>query len=398
MKHFCVSVLQTDKNGNQLKKIFYLPTILIYILFTPIVKADNFDSLVTKGINQIYNIKFEEAEETFRKLMADFPEHPSGRFFLAMIDWWRILLDIDIESYDEIFFLKLEDVIYQCDEILKKEPNNFDALFFKGGAIGFRGRLRSLRDSWIKAADDGREALPLVQRAYRIDSTRADIQLGFGIYNYYAGVIPERYPLIKPLMIFFPSGNKIKGIEQLNDVANNGQYAKHEARYFLMTLYFDYENNPYQAEQYAQLLVNDFPDNPTFQRWWGRIAVRRGNTNLSDEIFRNALEKSREGLPGYNKRLEREAAYYIGLNHFNRNQQDSAMIFLKLCEEISREIDGKTESGFLINAILYLGNIYDTMGEREKAVDNYKQLLSMREFGQSKILARRYLEHPFHKN
>ena len=75
---------------------------------------------------------------------------------------------------------------------------------FKGGAIGFRGRLRATRDSWIKAADDGREALPIVEQASKLDSNNTDVELGFGIYNYYAAVIPDEYPMIKPLMIFFP--------------------------------------------------------------------------------------------------------------------------------------------------------------------------------------------------
>ncbi|MGE5811324.1 MAG: hypothetical protein ACM339_07470, partial [Ignavibacteria bacterium] len=225
------------------------------------------DSLCTRGIKEIYNIQFEDAEKTFRTIIADFPEHSSGRFFLAMIDWWKIMLNPDNESYDDIFFQKLEDVIYQCDEILDKDPKNIDALFFKGGAVGFRGRLRAFRESWIKAADDAREALPIVQRASELDPDNVDVQLGFGIYNYYAAVIPEEYPIIKPLMIFFPSGDKEKGINQLNNTAMKGKFAKYEARYFLMTLYFNYEDNPYKAAEYASMLNSDFPNNPVFQRW-----------------------------------------------------------------------------------------------------------------------------------
>lgn len=94
-----------------MKKVF-----LIIFLFSLAVFAQtsDFDSRVNEGIKQIYNIKFTEAEKTFRSVMADYPQHPSGRFFLAMIDWWKIMLDQDNESYDEIFFQKLEDVIYQC--------------------------------------------------------------------------------------------------------------------------------------------------------------------------------------------------------------------------------------------------------------------------------------------
>ena len=98
--------------------------IILIFLFIGIAKAEDakFDSLVTTGIKQIYNIKFPEAEKTFRILIADYPDHPAGRFYLAMIDWWKILLDLDSEKYDEIFYQKLEDVIFQCDELLKKNP------------------------------------------------------------------------------------------------------------------------------------------------------------------------------------------------------------------------------------------------------------------------------------
>ena len=102
-----------------MKKVF-----LFILLFSFSIFAQNsdFDSRVNEGIKQIYNIKFTEAEKTFRSVMADYPQHPAGRFFIAMIDWWKILLDPDNESYDEIFFQKLEDVIYQCDQLLDKNP------------------------------------------------------------------------------------------------------------------------------------------------------------------------------------------------------------------------------------------------------------------------------------
>ncbi|MFO7446343.1 MAG: tetratricopeptide repeat protein [Ignavibacteriaceae bacterium] len=359
-------------------------------------QGDTFDSLTQKGIKEIYNIKFDHAETTFRQLMADYPAHPAGRFFLAMIDWWKILLDTDNETYDDIFFEKLEDVIYQCDEILDKEPDNVDALFFKGGAIGFRGRLRAYRESWIKAADDGREALPIVERASLLEPSNVDVLLGFGIYNYYASVIPEQYPLLKPLMIFFPSSNKEKGIQQLTNTAMNGKYAKYEARYFLTTLYYNYENNAYKASEFAEMLVNDFPDNPVFQRWWGRIAAKRGDFSMASNIFINVLEKGEKNYHGYtSKNVIREAAYYVGLQYRNMKQLDSAKTYFQKCIDVSKDIDKKEESGFMINAVLYLGMVNDLQGNRDEAVDYYEQLLDMREYGRSHSLAKTYLETPY---
>lgn len=381
------------------KKIICFLFIILNIFFTEIINAQNanMDSMINKGIKQIYNIQFEDAEKTFRNLIADYPENPAGRFFLAMVDWWRILLDLDNESYDDIFFQKLEDVIYQCNQILKENENNVDALFFKGGSIGFRGRLRSIRGNWLKAVDDAIEALPIVQKAAKLDPLNLDVQLGFGIYDYYASVIPGKYPYIKPVMIFFPKGDKEKGLQQLTNTAMNGKFAKYESQYFLMTSYYEYENDLTNADKYATMLVNEFPNNPIFERWKGRIAVRRGDLYNYFNIFSDVHKKVLENYPGYNNKSEREATYYIGLYYKTLNQPDSAIKYFKICEEISKEID-KEESGFLVNSTLYLGMLNDIIGERKIAIQYYNRILEMKNYQNSKDLAKSFLNNPYKNN
>src|SRR5690606_18893898 len=367
-------------------KIFLLIILLCVNLLS---QSSDFDSRVSAGIKQIYNIKFTEAEKTFRSVIADYPKHPAGRFFIAMIDWWKILLDPDNESYDEIFFQKLEDVIYQCDQLLDKNPKDVDALFFKGGSIGFRGRSRAFRESWLKAAEDGREALPIVEEAASLDPNDMDVQLGFGIYNYYAGVIPNEYPMIKPLMIFFPNGDKEKGIQQLKNTAFNGKFAKYEARYFLMTLYYRYENNSVIADDYSKLLHEDFPDNPVFEKWRGRIAVKRGDYQLVDSIFNSVLNKAEKKMYGYNTPNSiREAAYYIGTNLKNNGHLDSAKVYFQKCIQQSQKIDEDgEESGFQVNAYIFLAQIEETMNRESEAIRLYEKILNLRYYGRSHSIA-----------
>ena len=371
-------------------------TVLIILIFSFHSFAQNpdFDSRVNNGIKQIYNIKFTEAEKTFRSVMADYPQHPAGRFFIAMIDWWKILLDPDNESYDEIFFQKLEDVIYQCDQILDKNPKDVDALFFKGGSIGFRGRLRAFRESWLKAADDGREALPIVEEAASLDPNNMDVQLGFGIYNYYAAVIPSENPLIKPLMIFFPDGDKEKGIQQLKNTAFNGKFAKYEARYFLMTLYYRYENNSLLADAYANMLTSDFPDNPVFEKWRGRIAVRRGDYQSVDSIFNSVINKSDKKMFGYNTpNSVREAAYYLGSNLKNNGYLDSAKVYFQKCIQESQKIDEDgEESGFQVNAYVYLAQIEELLNHKDEAIRLYEKILDINDYGRSHSIAENSLK------
>ncbi len=378
-----------------MKKLFAI--FFICLIIIPLhAQSTEFDSTVISGIKQIYNIKFDQAERTFKGLIADYPNRPEGRFFLAMIDWWKILLNPDNVSNDDIFYQKLEDVIYQCDQILKKNPDNEEALFFKGGSIGFRGRLRALRESWLKAANDGRLALPIVEKAAKLNPNNVDVQLGFGIYDYYAAVIPDEFPLIKPLMIFFPPGNKKKGLDELTNVALHGRFAKYEARYFLTTLYFSYENDPYKADEWCKKLTTEFPDNPVFERWRGRIAAKMGDYYTANLIFRNILQKAEKNYRGYNNsNVKREASYYIGYQYRILDKLDSAKIYFDMCANLSKQIDKKETSGFLINSYLYLGMIDDVQGDRNGAVNYYKKLLDLKEFDNSHVLAEKYLKAPY---
>ena len=374
---------------------FFVSIILSRISFA---QTDIRDSLITSGIDQIYSIKFEQAENTFQNLKNKFPSDLAGTFFLTMIDWWRILLNTTNEKYDNGFLIKLNNIIEKCDSILDKNPKNIDVLFFKGGAIGFRGRLRALRHSWLKAADDGRLALPIIKKVTSLDSRNYDAIFGLGIYNYYASILPDKYPILKPFMLFMPSTDKDEGIRQVKLTAEKGIYAKYEANYFLMLIYFTDEDKPFESYKYASLLAKKFPDNPVFEKWEGRIAAKVGNSFTASEIFKNVLIKGQKKMMGYDDDITtRESLYYIADYYWNINKIDSSKLLFEKCVEYSSKIDKDKESGFYVNSLVYLGMINDVQNNRNKAIEYYKKILDMEEYKQSHKLAEKYLETPFKK-
>ncbi|MBU0473860.1 MAG: tetratricopeptide repeat protein [Bacteroidetes bacterium] len=374
--------------------------ILVFLIFSTTLfsQSQKLDSLITVGIHQIYSIKFDEAEATFSLIQKKYPMHPAGKFFDAMIVWWKVLLELRSEVYDDLMRSKLELSLEQCEDILDENPNNVDAIFFKGGALGYRGRLDAIRENWLDAAADGKDALPLVLKAYELDSTNTDVILGFGIYNYYAEVIPEKFPIVEPLMFFFPKGDKKKGIEQLNYVADNGKYAKYEALYFLMTLNYSFENNQNEALKYAERLCKEFPDNPRFQSYLGRINIRRNDYSKATEIFLDIIEKYDLGYTGYSDRIKREALYYVGVNYKQMNNFTLAEKYFLNCETLSRIVDKEEETGFLANTLLYLGELNDIKGNREYALKYYKEVLNLTEFQNSHEKGKRYIKTPYSKN
>ncbi|MBK8945204.1 MAG: hypothetical protein IPM32_08025 [Ignavibacteriae bacterium] len=353
-----------------------------------------FDSLLNSGINQIYNIKFNEAENTFLKVQKDFPKHPAGKFFDAMIVWWKIMIDQDNEEYDEIFEQKLENVIDFCDDLLDENDENVDAIFFKGGSLGFRGRLYSIRKEWFDAALDGKDALPLVYEAYEIDPKNEDVKLGFGIYNYYAEAIPEKYPFIKPAMMFIPKGDKKKGIEQLKTASQKAKYAAIESKFFLLTSFYQFEEDFDKAQTYAEELTKMFPNNPIFEKYLGRIFIKKNDYTKGSRIFQSIIDKHDKKITGYNKKAVREASYYVGVEQMRRNQIDLAKKNFKICEEISRNLDKNEdeESGFLISALVYLAKIYEQERNKIESIKIYEELLKLKDYNNSHDKAKESLK------
>lgn len=385
-----------DRNENNsykhiLKKLLFTFIVCSNFLFGQTAK---FDSLVQTGIDQIYSLQFESAEETFIQVKDEYPNHPAGMFFTAMITWWKILIDLDNEEYDDLFYDQLEEVIDFCDDILEKNPESFDAIFFKGGSLGFRGRLASIREDWFDAAADGKDAMPLVNDAYKLEPGNKDVQLGFGIYNYYAEVIPERYPFLKPIMLFFPKGDKEKGLKQLKEAAYNGKYTKTEAKYFLMTLYYGFEENYIEAQKYAEELTGKFPNNPVFEKYSARIKRKQSHLQSSIDIFKSIYSKADSSLTGYTDKLKREAAYYIGEDYFKKDEWEQSIRYFEESIALSRKVD-EEETGFLIAALIFAGKIYDVLDERERAVKYYKEVLTLDEYRSSHEQANQYLKNPY---
>lgn len=377
-----------------------LIAILVSLLLAPVrgqtaPGVGEFDEKAKSGIEYVYNLEFEKAENEFRGLTRLRPGDPAGYALLAMVDWWRILIDIDNTGYDDRFYGQLDKVIDMCDELLERNENDVNALFFKGGAIGFKGRLKFHRDDWIAAANAGRKALPIVQSASAADPKNYDILLGTGIYDYYAEVIPEEYPVVKPLLLFIPRGDKKRGIQELTTAAEKGKYACVEAAYFLLQIYYLYEKDYGTALSFAQDLHQRFPDNMLFHKYVGRCYVSLGNWPLVDQLFSEIVQKARSGARGYGASTEREAEYYLGMVDLLGRRYDSALNHFFRCDELSRGLDKNEVSGFMVMTNLKAGMVYDLLARRDHAVTQYKKVLGMKEYKDSHHQANQFLKTPY---
>lgn len=110
----------------------------------------------TEAINLLYNFKFAEADTEFRWLKYRYPKHPMPHFLMGLSEWWKIVPNTDVETYDKAFLAAMDSTIDLAEEMYENEKNKVEPAFFLAAAYAFKGRLYAERESWTKAAFAGK--------------------------------------------------------------------------------------------------------------------------------------------------------------------------------------------------------------------------------------------------
>ena len=362
---------------------------------TPAYTLRGYDQRIQDGIDLIYNLRFKAADHYFEEIIEAEPENPVGYFFLAMVTWWRVLSDLDSREHDEVFYALLEDCIQVCERRLEKDSMDLDAILFKGGAIGFRGRLRGDRGQYLKAAGDGLKSLPLLEKSRQLEPTNKDILFGQGIYNYFAEVMPRRHPIIKPLMLLLPEGDREKGLQQLEEVAREGHYARAEAAYFLAQIHRLFEEDSLPALRYLEELYQRYPENALFHRYVARALAELGRWQRAVPLYQDYIHRSREGRTGYHVHGRLEALYYVGKFAFFQRRLPEAEEAFAVVDSLGGNSQREQDQAYVALANLMLGMTSDLQGKRKQAVARYERVGRLVDQGDSHQLAKKYLKTPY---
>jgi tetratricopeptide (TPR) repeat protein len=195
--------------------------------------------------------------------------------------------------------------------------------------------------------------------------------------------------------LFVPPGDRKKGIEQLTLASKKARYANIETTYFLMQILYNYEKDFAQASALAQALHTRYPQNMLFHRHVGRCFVSLNDWPQARAVFTEVEERVINGARGYTKPLAREAEYYLGLCDMNERNYEAALKHFYRCDELSRELDKKEASGFMVMANLKMGMIYDLQTKRDLAVRQYEKVRAMKEFKDSHAQAEQWQRTPY---
>ncbi len=331
-----------------------------------------------EAINQMYNYKFYDADKEFRWLRLRYPKHPMPYFLMGLAEWWKIVPNTDVTDYDTPCLAYMDTTIALAEKLYDDSENKLEPSFFLAAAYAFKGRLYSERKKWAKATLAGKNALKYFEKCKGNADFSPELLFGDGMYNYYAQWIPENYPLLKPILLFFPKGNKVNGIKELEKTANSAFYTRVEARYFLVQIY-SMENQYDKAYEMSKYMNEQYPDNPFFERYYARSAFVTGRMADAERLSKDILVKVERTQSGYEGVSGRTAAYILAyINHLFYKNIPEAKVYYQKAIDYAKQTNA-TNAGYYWSSVLGLAKIATMEKNYELAQSYFNEVIDKAE-------------------
>lgn len=346
-----------------------------------------------RGLSALYNMSFAAAHDAFSQVAARHPQHPVGPFLEALLPWWALQLEPDDDSQDADFLAAMDQVLRLCDRRLAADRDDRDGLFFKAGAHAFRGKIHADRRRFLRAARDGVQALRALRRLAELEPNNDDLYFGIGLFDYLADVAPKKHKILRPFTVFFPRGDRERGLAELDRAMTRGRFVSTEVAYTLLQLQFLFEEDMTASQRSVDWLRRRHPDNSLFHLYEGRVYERLGKLNDANRVFHEILQRHAAGQSGYTDAVAERTLYLLTRVEMRWRRFDVALAHIDRLERLTGKRGFNTE--YRVLARLRRGMVLDALGRREEAKTCYRQVLKMDSEGNTHDRAREYLKKPY---
>ncbi len=364
------------------------------------------DATTRAGFDHFYNLEYDKAIRDFEQVVQEYPNDPFAVNHLLSAVMFRELYRIgalDTELYAKNSFLDkkkypidpkvqahikelMNQALTVCEQRLKSNPNDVDALYARGVIRGNRAMYIGLIDkAWFAALRSAVGARRDHERVLELAPDYADAKLIVGVHNYIIGNLPWTVKIAASLIGL--GGNKNRGLQYLyDDVKANGETSI-DAKVAL-ALFLRREERYPEALTLVGSLVEAYPRNFLYSLEQAQLLNAAGHGPEAIAAYRRLLEEGKEGkFPAAHLEM---AAY--GLGEALRGQREfvdavSAFEAVREYPKVDPEMQQKAD--------LAAGEMYDVLLKREIALKKYQAVIASNADPSRADLARKRLKQPY---
>ena len=361
----------------------------------------HFESLRRSGLDALYNLDYDKAQRDFKEISHLYPFHPAGFQLQAARVWVKTLYEsrrLQSSLYSsESFYTSGDDKVdpkiveefraltrqarQLAEAKLKAEPRNIEALDFLATTQGLKASFEeAVERRHYAALRDGNDAVDHHREVLKLDPKFIDAQLTIGLYEYTVGSLP---PLIKIVAgITGYRGSKKRGLSMIEQVAHEGKWSQDDAKTLLILLY-SRERRYADALALTRELSAKYPRNYLFRLETADALIAIAKSKRIANDVAGATQDETEAFATFDQVLRDRAIKDTAIKaqdliHFKYGE---ALLLAGQGERAAREFLLATkvqyaEPGLVTMAHLNAARAYDTAGQREDALAEYKEVLA----------------------
>ena len=379
--------------------------------------------LQEQGSEAIFNLDYDVARQRFKEMSRLYPDDPTGPEMLATTLWLETLnqarrLQSAIYSTQSFYagpqdkpdpsvVRDFRDLTRQATQLakarLQRNPRDPQVLYVLGAIESLRAAFAAtVERRFMAALRSGSDSIDTQRDVLRLAPSFHDAELTIGMYDYIAGTLP--LPVKMLASISGVHGSKKRGIQTLERVAKEGQWARDDAKVLLIAIYKKEKRFP-EALALSRELHEKYPRNYLFSLETADSLVSQAAIQRQASKAKDAAAMESEALSTFETMLhERSAPGAVpGALDLIHVRYGEALLMMGQAERAAREFLAATtvkgaDAGTVSRAHLRAAQAFDLAGKRTEALVEYRVVLSRPNIYDSHDQAHRGQKDPYRKN
>ena len=345
----------------------------------------NLDNKITKGLNLLYNFKFDKSQKIFRDIIDSDSTNPAGYHFQSIAYLWYYL-DTKDEAHLNNFLSYSDSAINKSEEFITADSEDTFLFYILGSAYSYRALAFARAEEYLNALWATKESYSYLNKAVALDSLYADAYFGLGLFNFAVSQTPSVWKWALDLTGI--SGDRNKGMEYLTLAGDNGKYSAVDAQFYLSQLKAEFLRDYKGAHYYLNKLVKKYPGNLLFKSTAASLLIKQKKLTKAEKLLFGITASKDSSF----KQIKTYANLFLGNIFFTINDFDSAKTFYH------HFLDSTSDNHFKGTTALKLGLCYQFTDFSDIAAEYYllaaEGNMDLDEDIYAMDMGERYLENP----
>lgn len=373
--------------------VFLFSAVITEIEAAQVVQENQIRLYLKQGIEKAFNLDNKTADVYMQKAVKLDTENPTGYAYLAAIHLFSYEMSFEPKDRDknqEVMLRNIGEAIAKGEKRIENNSEDGRAYFAVALAKIVKVHWAIHQKSYFLIPQETSNIWEYLEKAKERDPKNFDIYFLMGFLHYHIDHLSGLTGFISSALI--TAGNRQKGIQELELVAQKGYLLKELAQAELSSIYLNFEKQPAKALPYARKLKEKFPDNYNFTFALGNILSDQHRFEEAFDVARQIEGGIRAGTPPFVSQLQPRYNQLIGRILFLRGEHKKAAEYFQKALEDTSPYNARVR----VLAFVRMGMIYDARKERKQAEEYYSKALEVEGGeGATQIEAKKYLNTPY---